>query len=458
MHLWGLTQYKRVLYLDADTMVVGRIDELFALKLPHGAIPNGGSELHAGVLAVHDRFAGIFNSGLMVLQPSKTVISKMLQVYMETDSYNLGDQGFLNVFWKDAAGFLDGKYNYFSWLAHSTWGKSILKERRVMHYTAEVKPWNFLDWQTSTDTFFGNNYIANLWMEWMAVADQVRAAHWYPNDIRFPTMPRNKVCSDPATIKHYTERKFKGKDQQLTVIINLVEQASTNQNLRTIVESVESYANIELVSEIIVCWNKAFGPQPSFAAKINGKPVSVHVRTRQSNPKFFPHLLKTAFFLIANHDIPLNDASLLAMFGAATAYPGRMVGPFAYTINLDEAPAAKAVVFNSNPTYSIIDTRFAIIRTDYLFLYTCMVDTRLHNVVDMVGDCEELLMNIIGNSVSDLPMLHVSLTSAGSGFRQGEGKNNKAHQAALARCAAKFKQILNSVTLNMRNAHGTIRL
>ena len=102
MHLWGLTDYTRIIYVDADTMVVRNIDHLFDRSLPLAKVPGGTNpqekaEKFAGVLAAHDKFAGIFNSGVMVLAPSQKVIARMLAVYKDTPSYNIGDQGFLNV-------------------------------------------------------------------------------------------------------------------------------------------------------------------------------------------------------------------------------------------------------------------------------------------------------------------------------------------------------------------------
>jgi len=97
MHLWGLTDYDRVIYLDADTMLIRNIDHLFDAALPRGPVLGQGDKQFTGLLAMHDQFADIFNSGVMVLHPAKESIDAMLSVYMDTPSYNIGDQGFLNV-------------------------------------------------------------------------------------------------------------------------------------------------------------------------------------------------------------------------------------------------------------------------------------------------------------------------------------------------------------------------
>lgn len=457
MHLWGLTQYNRIVYLDADTMVVGDIEDLFSRELPAGPVPKGNSKnaMHKGVLAVHDRFAGIFNSGVMVLEPSKQTIDQMLSVYMETPSYNMGDQGFLNMFWKDAHAFLEGKYNYFTWLALSTWGKSILKDRRVVHYTAEVKPWNFLDWQTTSQEFFGHLYIADLWQEWVATADTIQK-QTLKGDPRFPVSTREKVCTNPQTLKHYTGRKFKGNQKTLTVILKTVVgsgDGSAHASELKLAQSVTKYAQLEAVEELIVVWPTSAGQRPDFTGLTNGKKVTIHESNHPANAIFFPHLINTAYVLVADHNLGITEESFTSMFRAARTVQSQAVGPFVYDIETAQVPSPSAVTRGQSPTYSVLDTSMAIIRTDYLFLYTCILDTRLLNVIDMVGDCEELLMNVVAGAVSEFPVLHMKMNLNSVAATDDQTQQ---HRAALSRCAAKFKTILKSDTLNLRKSHASL--
>ena len=463
MHLWGLTQYKRIVYLDADTMVVGTIQELFSMKLPRGPIPNGGTgpnDKYTGVLAAHDRFAGIFNSGVMVLEPSKVVIGHMLEVYMDIKSYNLGDQGFLNVFWKDANTLLEGKYNYLTWLALSTWGKSILNDRRVMHYTAEVKPWNFLDWQTSSQEFFGHLYVANIWQEWVQVADNVQQTTLSSSSPRLLVGTRDAVCADPKTIKHYSDRKFKKNDKTLTVILkaNLAHGAGTAQR-NGLLDRLKTYLKFQEVSEVIVVWPSRAGLVPMELTQgkmswMNGKKVSVHTATQLGNAIFFPHMITTAFVLVAAQSIALSQDALTSMFRSATTVPGQTVGPFVYSVDAQAAASDLSGYHSKAPTsYSMVDTNMAIIKTDYLFLYTCIVDLQLLHIVDMVGECEDLLMNVVASSVSEYPPLHLTLDAGGIADRP-----TNARSRVLARCASKFKQTLNTDTLNLRSSRASLKL
>ena len=84
----NLTQYKRLVYLDADTVAARNIDELF---LCDAAL--------CGVLRHSERF----NSGVMVLQPSEETLKDMLHHMSTTPSYTGGDQGFLNEYFSEFA-------------------------------------------------------------------------------------------------------------------------------------------------------------------------------------------------------------------------------------------------------------------------------------------------------------------------------------------------------------------
>lgn len=82
LHIFNMTSYDKVVYLDADTMAIENIDELFALP---------------AFSAVKD-MGGAFNTGMMVIQPSTDVFERMLETHKGAPSYNKGDQGFINWF------------------------------------------------------------------------------------------------------------------------------------------------------------------------------------------------------------------------------------------------------------------------------------------------------------------------------------------------------------------------
>lgn len=83
--VFGLTQYQRVVYLDADTLVVSTsVDRL--LDCP------------ATVLCAALRHSEAFNSGVMVLRPSQALHADMVAKVATLPSSTGGDQGFLQSF------------------------------------------------------------------------------------------------------------------------------------------------------------------------------------------------------------------------------------------------------------------------------------------------------------------------------------------------------------------------
>lgn len=93
LHLWSLTQFERVLYLDADTLVLRSLDPLL-LSLPLGDFGGFAASPELG-------FPDCFNSGVMLLAPDADRHAALLRFAARTPSFDGGDQGLLNVFFGD---------------------------------------------------------------------------------------------------------------------------------------------------------------------------------------------------------------------------------------------------------------------------------------------------------------------------------------------------------------------
>ncbi|GJW88086.1 UDP-glucuronate:xylan alpha-glucuronosyltransferase 2 isoform X1 [Tanacetum coccineum] len=86
LRLWQLTDYHKIIFIDSDIIVLRNLDHLFSYP-----------QLTAK--SDHD---SIFNSGVMVIEPSNCTFMHFTQRMNEIISYNGGDQGFLNeifVYW-----------------------------------------------------------------------------------------------------------------------------------------------------------------------------------------------------------------------------------------------------------------------------------------------------------------------------------------------------------------------
>ncbi|CAI9091477.1 OLC1v1026517C1 [Oldenlandia corymbosa var. corymbosa] len=154
LKIFNLTKYKKVVYLDADTIVVKNIDDLFK----------------CGKFCANLKHSERLNSGVMVVEPSEEVFKDMMSKVNTLFSYTGGDQGFLNSYY---VGFANAhvfepdlspevlksrpvpEMERLSTLYNADVGLYMLankwmvdeKELRVIHYTlGPLKPW---DWWTS---------------------------------------------------------------------------------------------------------------------------------------------------------------------------------------------------------------------------------------------------------------------------------------------------------------------
>ncbi|CAJ1960874.1 unnamed protein product [Sphenostylis stenocarpa] len=80
LRLWQLTSYDKIIFVDSDLLLFDNLDHLFAYP-QLSAAPN--EEV-------------LFNSGLMVIEPSQCMFQNMMNKIFKVRSYNGGDQGFLN--------------------------------------------------------------------------------------------------------------------------------------------------------------------------------------------------------------------------------------------------------------------------------------------------------------------------------------------------------------------------
>lgn len=154
LKIFNMTDYKKVVYLDADTIVVKNIDDLFK----------------CGKFCANLKHSERLNSGVMVVEPSEELFKDMVSKVTTLYSYTGGDQGFLNTYYAgfESARVFDPEISLevvnskpvpemerLSTLYNADVGLYMLankwmvdeKELRVIHYTlGPLKPW---DWWTS---------------------------------------------------------------------------------------------------------------------------------------------------------------------------------------------------------------------------------------------------------------------------------------------------------------------
>ncbi|KAM4814872.1 glycogenin-1 isoform 2-T2 [Thomomys bottae] len=136
LHCWSLTQYSKCVFMDADTLVLANIDDLFERE-ELSAAPDPG-------------WPDCFNSGVFVYQPSAETYSQLLHLAAEQGSFDGGDQGLLNTFFSswattDIRKHLPFIYNMSSIAIYSYLPafKAFGASAKVVHFLGQVKPWNY---------------------------------------------------------------------------------------------------------------------------------------------------------------------------------------------------------------------------------------------------------------------------------------------------------------------------
>ena len=123
LRIWELVEYEKLIYIDSDFIVLRNIDHFF--NLPQlSAAPN-------------DKW--LFNTGIMVLEPSKCFFDDLMAKRFSLNSYNGGDQGYLNevlTWWHR----LTLKINFMKIFSEGKREILVPKDRYTIHFLG-TKPW-----------------------------------------------------------------------------------------------------------------------------------------------------------------------------------------------------------------------------------------------------------------------------------------------------------------------------
>lgn len=123
LRIWQLIEYDKLIFIDSDFVVLRNIDHFF--DYPQlSAAPN-------------DKW--LFNSGIMLLEPSKCFFDYLMSKRYTLKSYNGGDQGYLNevlTWWHR----LTLKLNFMKFFDKEGGERLVPEDRYTVHFLG-TKPW-----------------------------------------------------------------------------------------------------------------------------------------------------------------------------------------------------------------------------------------------------------------------------------------------------------------------------
>ncbi|KAF8775283.1 hypothetical protein HU200_004689 [Digitaria exilis] len=178
--LWQLTDYDKVVFLDADLLVLRSMDFLFEEAFELSATVNSGVR---------------FNSGVMVLEPCNCTFELLMSGINDIASYNGGDQGYLNevfTWWHRLprrANFLKYVWNERDRETQARVLSADPAEVHAVHYLG-MKPWLcYRDYDCNWDVEALRRFAS----------DEAHAKWWAVHDRIEPAELRDRFCALPES-------------------------------------------------------------------------------------------------------------------------------------------------------------------------------------------------------------------------------------------------------------------
>ncbi|CAF1348843.1 unnamed protein product [Adineta steineri] len=147
LYAWNMTQYDAIVTLDADTMIVGSIEEPFQQMRINSTIQ---------MLAVDDPgvspsdrkgLRSYFNGGVLFFRPNSTHFNELVHLSANKSYYGLKypQQNLLNKYFRDRWIPLSPIFNMLDLFngQHHMWNNR-LKNLHIIHFAGSQKPWNVI--------------------------------------------------------------------------------------------------------------------------------------------------------------------------------------------------------------------------------------------------------------------------------------------------------------------------
>ncbi|ESQ29760.1 hypothetical protein EUTSA_v10024070mg [Eutrema salsugineum] len=163
LRVWQVTDYDKLVFIDADFIILKKMDHLF----------------YYPQLSASGNDKVLFNSGIMVFEPSPCLFKELMEKSFKINSYNGGDQGFLNeifVWWHR----LSKRVNTMKYFGEKLKGTHDLPENlEGVHYLG-LKPWVCYrdydcNWDISVRRVFASDSVHEKWWKvYDKMSDQLK--------------------------------------------------------------------------------------------------------------------------------------------------------------------------------------------------------------------------------------------------------------------------------------------
>ncbi|XP_065851721.1 putative UDP-glucuronate:xylan alpha-glucuronosyltransferase 4 [Euphorbia lathyris] len=158
LRIWQLKQYDKLIFIDSDIVVLRNLDSFF----------------HYPQLSASGNDKVLFNSGIMVIEPSECKFNDLMSKITKLKSYNGGDQGFLNevfTWWHR----LPSKLNYLKVFRRGDDRNREISENVYAIHLLGLKPWMcYKDYDCNWDMVDRHEFASDsAHMKWWKVFDKM---------------------------------------------------------------------------------------------------------------------------------------------------------------------------------------------------------------------------------------------------------------------------------------------
>ncbi|XP_010538172.1 PREDICTED: glycosyltransferase family protein 64 C3 [Tarenaya hassleriana] len=289
------------------------------------------------------------------------------------------------------------------------------------------------------------------------------------------------ISMDPDPCDSNTEMEFyKLKQDQITVLIN----GYSESRIPLLQSIVASYSASPIVSSILVLWGN-----PSTQAQVLDQlfhnltqhslgTASISLIQQPSsslNARFIPRpSIDTRAVLICDDDVEIDRRSLEFAFKVWKSNADSLVGVFPRSHDFDLT--SKGWMYTVHPDkYSIVLTKFMMMKQDYLFEYSCRGGRKMEEmrkIVDEMGNCEDILMNFVAADETRAGPVMVGAErvrdwgdprNEGGEYRDGEeervrevglSSRRREHRKRRGRCIREFHRVMGRMPL--RYSYGKV--
>ena len=193
LRIFELLEYKRLIYIDADCLMLSSIEDLFDRPEQILAAPDWGSNMNSSD----------FNSGLIAFSPSESLRNQVFSNIYSFDSNDGGDQGYLNEVLKGKTTFLHPSYNTLKRLLVHHSAYISFDDVKVLHFVGH-KPWD------SKPNAKDYAELDRLWIKSLALADLELLIYYQRYPSRFAELNNLKSPAPeivPANVREFSDIK-----------------------------------------------------------------------------------------------------------------------------------------------------------------------------------------------------------------------------------------------------------